>query len=586
MRARITPLLWRLALVLPLVLPTTFQRLDAISRQQLFQWRGPREANDNLVVIGVDEASLDPSLADFGAWPWPRAVQADIAAHVLNLGAAQVVFNIVHAGPSGFGPADDEAFVDTLTPWKEKVVLSASYVRQLQGDLEQVQLRRPHAKGFPNVGLSSFTLDRYGVVVAIPGEAELEQMLSSFAPPHPKPLAHVAAGTSVQGGKNGIDFVGPAGHIPIIPAWMVDAMPADSWIGQRVIIGATAPSLGDQLETPFGQVSGSEVLYAALAGELDGRGFRMPAQASLIGLLLLWACIGLWRLERGSAAATTVIASLGLTALAAGATVLAWCLGVWLPGAALMLSPVLGGSVRASVQFQRESRQRRFLHTVLSRRVSPTLMADMLRSGEAVWAQLGGRRSRCVVLFTDLVGFTARSSVMEPDTLFALMNRYFEAISAPVLQEQGLLDKFIGDALMAEFGIPHNRGDREEALAAVRAALAMQSNLDSLNKTLEAEGLEPLAQGIGLHFGEVMAGNLGSSHRLEYTVIGATVNVASRLEGLTRRFSDHPILISGELRELLGDDVEVVDLGTQMVKGWPKPVQVHGLIGLRQPTVT
>ena len=133
---------------------------------------------------------------------------------------------------------------------------------------------------------------------------------------------------------------------------------------------------------------------------------------------------------------------------------------------------------------------------------------------------------------------------------------------------------------MAEFGIPHNRGDREEALAAVRAALAMQNNLDSLNTKLVAEGLEPLAHGIGLHFGEVMAGNLGSSHRLEYTVIGAAVNVASRLEGLTRRFKDHPILISGELRELLGDDVDVVDLGSHIVKGWPTPVQVFGLRGL------
>ena len=580
MRARITPLLWRLAVVLPLVLPTAFQRLDAISRQQLFQWRGPREASDNLVVIGVDEASLDPSLADFGAWPWPRAVQADIAAHVLNLGAAQVVFNIVHAGPSGFGPADDEAFVNTLTPWKEKVVLSASYVRQLQGDIEQVQLRRPHAKGFPNVGLSSFTLDRYGIVVAIPGETELEQMLSSFAPPHPKPLAHVAAGANRQGGKNGIDFVGPAGHIPIIPAWMVDSMPADSWIGQRVIIGATAPSLGDQLETPFGQVSGSEVLYAALAGELDGRGFRTPDQASLIGLLLLWGGIGLWCLGRGGAAATTMKTSLGLTALAAGATVLAWCLGYWLPGAALMLSPVLGGSVRALVQFQRESRQRRFLHTVLSRRVSPTLMDDMVRSGETVWTKLGGRKARCVVLFTDLVGFTTRSSTLEPAALFTLLNRYFEAIAEPVLREQGLLDKFIGDSLMAEFGVPHHRGDKQEALAAVRAALTMRDNLTQLNEELQLDGQEPLAQGIGLHFGEVMAGNLGSSHRLEYTVIGASVNVASRLEGLTRHFDQHSILISGELRALLGDAVEVIDLGPQMVKGWPQPIQVFSLLKL------
>ena len=109
----------------------------------------------------------------------------------------------------------------------------------------------------------------------------------------------------------------------------------------------------------------------------------------------------------------------------------------------------------------------------------------------------------------------------------------------------------------------------------------MRDNRSTLNSTLQEEGLEPLAQGIGLHFGEVMAGNLGSSHRLECTVIGATVNVASRLEGLTRRFSEYPILISGELQEVLGDAVESIDLGPQMVKDWPNPVQVFGVLGLR-----
>ena len=212
-------------------------------------------------------------------------------------------------------------------------------------------------------------------------------------------------------------------------------------------------------------------------------------------------------------------------------------------------------------------------------------MRDMLRSGQESWTRLGGRRERCVVLFTDLVGFTARSNVMNAEALFALLNRYFEAIAAPVLLEQGLLDKFIGDALMAEFGVPVHRGDRAEALAAVRAALAMQANLVSLNRELVQEGVEPLRQGIGIHCGDVIAGNLGSSHRLEYTVIGAAVNLASRQESLTRQFPDYPILISGDVRDLILDDVVVEDLGTHGVKGWPDPIAVFGLIALRSDSI-
>jgi adenylate cyclase len=150
-----------------------------------------------------------------------------------------------------------------------------------------------------------------------------------------------------------------------------------------------------------------------------------------------------------------------------------------------------------------------------------------------------------------------------------------------VIEEQGLLDKFIGDALMAEFGVPRSRGDAEEALAAVRAALAMQRSLDVLNAELRVQGGPTLRQGIGLHFGEVIAGNLGSSQRLEFTVIGASVNVASRLEGLTRLFPDHPILISGALLALVPDRLVVEPLGRHALKGVPEPLEVFALQGLR-----
>ena len=579
MRRFLLPVLWRVALLLPLALSPALMRADSTGRQLLFQWRGPLPAPDDVVLLGIDEASLDPQLSRFGPWPWPRVQQASLAREVLKKGARRVVFNIVHAGPSSFGPDDDQGFHDVLKPWKDKVLLSASLVRQQWEGFEQVQLRRPWDERF-QVGLSAFSIDSFGIVQAVPGMERLEDMLAPFPRPHPRPMAHLAADSTTASVDDGINFLGPSQLIPVISAWSLGTESEDAWQDKVVIIGSTAPSLGDQLETPFGQQSGSEVLLSAIASLQSGRGFRALDVAQQVAVIGFWMLLCLWRISTPSSALGTATTTALLSAIAGGAAVAAWWFGLWLPGAALMLMPLAAGTIRAADQFQQENLQRRFLHSVLSRRVSPNLMRDMLRSSTESWTRLGGSRERCVVLFTDLVGFTARSNEMDAEALFALLNRYFEAIAAPVLAEQGLLDKFIGDALMAEFGVPVNRGEREEALAAVRAALAMQANLDQLNCSLVKEGLEPLRQGVGIHCGEVIAGNLGSKDRLEYTVIGAAVNLASRLESLTRQFPDHPILISGEVRDLISDLVVVEDLGSHAVKGWPEPVNVYGLVYL------
>ena len=605
------PPLWGLALALPLLAAPWLGAADAQWRAWFFQWRGahPLRADDPraplLLAIDHDSLALDELLSpqerrnsalwrQMGSWPWPRALQAELAASVLERGATRVVFNIVTSRPSRYGPADDLAFRRRLAPWRDRVVLAAALQGADEGGKgtdaggadpaapQTLQLQRPLYRQFPQVGLTALLQSPQGITEAIPGRLWLQQSLADFPPPHPPPLAYAALGRPLPPQPVQIDFPGPSSSLPRVPAWQVLEAPASLWRGRTVLIGATAPELGDQQETPFGPQSGAEVQTAALASLLQGTAQRHPAVALTALLLLGWFSIT--GLGLGRSRNATATAAIGATAAGAGLLLggLSWAAGWLLPVSALMAAPLLGGGVRGFGQWRRESSERRYLHELLARRVSPTLLRDILREPGPLWTQVGGSRARCVVLFTDLVGFTPLSAQLQPSELFSLLNRYFEAIAAAVISEQGLLDKFIGDALMAEFGVPRSRGDAAEALAAVRAALAMGASLERLNAELAAAGQPTLRQGIGLHFGEVIAGNLGSSQRLEFTVIGASVNVASRLEGLTRRFPEHPILISGSVLELLPDQLEVEPLGEHTLKGWPEPVAVYGLIGLHQ----
>lgn len=209
---------------------------------------------------------------------------------------------------------------------------------------------------------------------------------------------------------------------------------------------------------------------------------------------------------------------------------------------------------------------------LLDKNVSPEVAARLLRDGAA----LGGEEREVTVLFADIRGFTSLSERLPPQTLVALLNRYFERASRAIEGERGIIDKYIGDAVMALFGAPLALDDAPDC--ALRAACALRSAVASLNDALAREGHPPLGIGVGINTARVVAGNIGSSRRLNYSVIGDGVNVAARLQALTR-VPEHAadVLLSESTRRALKHPWPLRSIGPQSVKGRTQTIPVYAL---------
>jgi adenylate cyclase len=190
---------------------------------------------------------------------------------------------------------------------------------------------------------------------------------------------------------------------------------------------------------------------------------------------------------------------------------------------------------------------------------------------------LGGELVPVTVLFSDIRSFTSISENMDPRELLDFLNEYFTGMVESVLLHHGVVDKFIGDAIMAVFGAPVPEPD--DPLNAVRAALSMRQRLSKINEDFRARGLPEIRTGIGLHAGQVVAGNMGHADRMEYTVIGDAVNLASRLEGMTKELNCD-IIVSEDLYQKVKDHVVVEPLKMIKVKGRDREVMVDRLIDL------
>jgi adenylate cyclase len=217
------------------------------------------------------------------------------------------------------------------------------------------------------------------------------------------------------------------------------------------------------------------------------------------------------------------------------------------------------------------------LRTTFGKYMTESVMSHLMANK----VRLGGDLLPVTVLFSDIRGFTATSERLDAQTLVALLNEYFAEMVEIVMDHGGVVDKYIGDAIMVVFGAPVPRED--DALQAVRAALAMRRALARLNDRLEARGVAPIRTGIGIHSGDVVAGNIGCERRMEYTVIGDAVNLASRLESCTKDVGAD-VVISGTTYELVRDEIDARFLQTISVKGRAQTVEVYAVPDPGDPT--
>ena len=225
----------------------------------------------------------------------------------------------------------------------------------------------------------------------------------------------------------------------------------------------------------------------------------------------------------------------------------------------------------------REERNR--LQDAFSHYVSPDVVEDILHNPDMI--RLGGEKKFLTCIFTDLQGFTSLSDSMDPILLVRVLNMYLNEMSQVIISLGGTIDKFEGDAIMAFFGAPHELQDH--AVRCCLAALRMKRMEKVLNDQLIHEELinAPLFTRIGINSGDMVVGNVGSMQRLDYTIIGSNVNIASRLENANKDYNTS-ILISGATYELVKDFFDCTSLGHVMLKGVRKPVEVYQLEGQKE----
>lgn len=552
---------------------------------------------NNVYTVNIDEATLDR----YGQWPFKRDQYANLIGELYAHNAGLVVWNIMMPEKDRLG--GDAALASTL---KDKPVV-------LTNMPAMTNKNQAHKPGSAVIGS-----DNLGTIINYPG-------LIANIPE----LENAAAGVGIANTLPEIDgvnrrlplFVGSSGNLyPSVSLEVLRLLAGDStfqvklnangvekmripsfnvintdslgrvWIdlSQRatsvsavklpqdfkkgiVIVGVTAAGLGNPVPTALGAVYPQDIQAAVIGTLSNGINIQRPDWADgaeIIGVVILaLVAIFLTRWTYGFIPFIAILFSI----LAYSRFIYAkelWLVDVSFPIVALALVYIHSYTVKFITELRAKLQIKKQFGTYLS----PALVERLQKNPELL--KLGGETRELSIMFTDVRGFTTISEHYGKDVqgLTQIMNRYMTAMTAKILDNNGTLDKYIGDAQMAFWNAPLD--DKDHAINAVRTGLSMLEDLDAFNREIAKENIPPFGMGLGINTGDVVVGNMGSRQRFDYTCLGDSVNLASRLEGQSKNYG--VLMILGQrTADLVRDVYSVIELDTIAVKGKTEGVRIY-----------
>jgi adenylate cyclase len=542
-----------------------------------FSLRGKEQPPKDIVVVKIDDATFD-SPADGGLglqWPFPRSVHARLIDRLHADGAKVIAIDIQFTEPTV--AKEDNALIDAVGR-AGNVVLATTEVDEngrtniFGGDevLREIGARPANA---------NFVTDPGGTIRRMPYELD---KLKSFGVvtaevARARPISRSEAGSNAPW----IDYAGPPGTIASISYSRVarGQFPRGFFSGKVVVVGPSAPSLQDVHPTSTsgnGVMAGAEIQANAVNTAL--RGFPLDGSSRWFNALLI-VVVGL--IPSTASLRLTPLRGVGMSLVLAGlyavGTQFAFDRGLILPFVYPLGALLLAAAGSIAVHYVLAAFERERVRAVFARFVPEAVVNEVLEATDDN-LRLGGVRRTCTIMFSDLRGFTTFAETRPAEQVITILNRYLSEMTAAILEHGGTLVSYMGDGIMAVFGAPLEQPDHaDRALAA--ACDMLDERLPRFNDWMRSDGLgEGFRMGIGLNSGAVMAGNVGSERRLEYTTIGDVTNTASRIEGLTKGTPHMLFVAESTVAMLTGERPELVFVDEFEVRGrqgrirlWSRP---------------
>lgn len=562
---------------------------------------GAKVDNQQIVLVNIDEEAIDK----FGQFPFPRDKYAAIIQELYARNAGLVVFNVLMPENDRFGGdgvlssvlKDYPVVLTNVPSEKSKNKPKQTGISAIGGDINEWLVQYPGSiANIPSlefkaagVGVSSTLPEADGVVRRLP------MVVSVNGIPQPsvslETLRVIAGDISFQSkiSENGIEAVRISKFTtiktdPISRIWIswnnnfkeysVASLPKDL-SNTIVIVGVNAAGLGNPLATPLGEKQPQYIQAAVLETVLSGTNIYVPdwaAGAEIISLTLLsililflsrWLYVGIISLG------VSIVATVGVSYY------LYTSMHALFDATTIVAGLVLVGLHGYVAKFVVELFQKLQIKKQFGTYLSPAMVEKLQKNPELL--QLGGDSRELSIMFTDVRGFTTISEHYGKDVqgLTKIMNRYMTAMTAKIIDNNGTLDKYIGDAQMAFWNAPLD--DVDHAKHAVKTALEMLKDLDAFNEEIKTEGIPAFGMGLGINTDTVVVGNMGSDQRFDYTCLGDGVNLAARLEGQSKPYGVR-IILGPKTAEKVKDEYHVIELDCIAVKGKTEGVKIYTVL--------